>query len=37
MATKNPSVGIDHVTVVPRPAAPTDADDSRAEDEDADD
>ena len=36
MATKNHSVGIDHVTVVPQPAAPSDADGSRAED-DADD
>lgn len=37
MATKNHSVGIDHVTVVPEPAARMDADDSQAEDDDADD
>jgi len=34
MATKNHSVGIDHVTVVPEPAARMDADDSPAEDDD---
>ncbi|MBP1985805.1 hypothetical protein J2753_000278 [Halolamina salifodinae] len=34
MATKNHAVGIDHVTVVPEPAAPSGADDPRAEDAD---
>lgn len=32
MATRNHSVGIDHVTVVPKPAAPTD--EPAAEDDD---